>query len=65
MKLSTTVMERIGVATLIVGMMLLPAIASMHLSPYWMILALAIAWSGAYLRSRSRRAQQAATIRQR
>jgi hypothetical protein len=42
----------------ILGFMMVPVIDSMHISSYWLLLALVAALGGTYVRSRARRAAE-------
>ncbi|CAN5361379.1 hypothetical protein BH10PSE14_BH10PSE14_29030 [soil metagenome] len=63
MRVSAAIAERIGTGVLILGLMLMPVIASVHLSPYWLLLAVFVTWSGMYTRSRARRQLKASSAR--
>ena len=53
-RISAAFAERIGTGFFILGLMMVPAVSAIHLSLYWLALPLAIAWGGAYARSRAR-----------
>ena len=64
MRISAAIAERIGTGVLILGLMLMPLVASLHLSPYWLLLAVSLIWSGAYARSRAQRKLKVRSARQ-